>query len=151
MSMSFVKYALGLATALSLVACGGGGGNSGTSSGGTTTPVSADPLLKGSLIDAAGAPANSIGASGHTVLNVTLRDPSGNPIPSQVVNVSGDASQVIFPEGSAGLTNASGVATVKLARASLVATGAGSLTVTFSYKVGSITRYPNGAAPPTAD
>ena len=149
--MSFVKYAVGLATALSLVACGGGGGSSGTSSGGATTPVSADPLLKGSLVDAAGAATNSIGASGYTVLNVTLKDPSGNPIPDQVVAVSGDASQVIFPEGSAGLTNASGVATVKLARASLVATGAGSLTVTFSYKVGSITRYPNGSAPPTAD
>lgn len=149
--MSFVKYAVGLTTALLLVACGGGGGSSGTSSGGTTTPVSADPVLKGSLVDAAGAATNSIGASGYTVLNVTLRDPSGNPIPDQVVNVSGDASQVIFPEGSAGLTNASGVATVKLARASLVATGAGSLTATFSYKVGSITRYPNGSAPPTTD
>ena len=113
--------------------------------------MSADPLLKGSLVDAAGAATNSIGASGYTVLNVTLRDPSGNPIPDQVVNVSSDASQVIFPEGSAGQTNSSGVATVKLARASLVATEAGSLTVTFSYKVGSITRYPNGSAPPTAD
>lgn len=151
MSMNFVRYAVGLATALSLVACGGGGGNAGTSSGGTTAPISADPLLNGSLVDAAGVATNSIGASGYTVLNVTLKDPGGNPIPNQVVDVSGDASKVIFPEGSAGLTNASGVATVKLARASLVATGAGSLTVTFSYKVGSITRYPNGSAPPTAD
>jgi hypothetical protein len=151
MSMSFVKCAVGLAAVLALVACGGGGGSAGTSSGGTTTPISADPLLSGSLRDAAGAATNSIGASGYTVLNVTLKDPSGNPIPNQVVDVSGDVGKVIFPEGSAGLTNALGVATVKLARASLVATGAGSLAVTFSYKVGSITRYPNGTAPPTAD
>ena len=151
MSMSFVKYAVGLAAVLSLVACGGGGGSAGTSSGGTITPVSADPVLKGSLLDVAGAATSSISASGYTVLNVTLKDPSGNAIPNQVVDVSGDATQIVFPEGSAGLTNSSGVATVKLARASLVASGAGSLTVTFSYKVGSITRYPNGSAPPTAD
>ena len=146
MSMSSFKYAVGLIAALLLVACGGGGGSAGTSSGGTTTPISADPLLSGSLVDTAGAATNSIGASGYTVLNVTLKDPGGNPIPNQVVDVSGDASKVIFPEGSAGLTNASGMATVKLARASLVAIGAGSLTVTFSYKAGSITRYPNGSA-----
>ena len=149
--MRLLKYVVGLALVAGLAACGGGGGSAGTPSGGTTTPISADPLLNGSLVDTAGAATNSIGASGYTVLNVTLKDPGGNPIPNQVVDVSGDASKVIFPEGSAGLTNASGVATVKLARASLVASGASSLTVTFSYKVGSITRYPNGSAPPTAD
>ena len=149
--MRLLKYVVGLAFVAGVTACGGGGGSAGTPSGGTTTPISADPLLNGSLVDTAGAATNSIGASGYTVLNVTLKDPGGNPIPNQVVDVSGDASKVIFPEGSAGLTNASGVATVKLARASLVASGAGSLTVTFSYKVGSITRYPNGSAPPTVD
>jgi hypothetical protein len=68
-----------------------------------------------------------------------------------VIEVSGDATKIVFPEGSAGLTNASGVASVKIARASLVASGAGSLTVTFSYKVGALTTYPNGSPPPTAD
>jgi hypothetical protein len=60
-------------------------------------------------------------------------------------------AKVIFPEGGSGLTNSEGVATVKVGRASLVASGAGSLTITFSYKVGSITTYPDGSAPPTSD
>jgi hypothetical protein len=103
------------------------------------------------LVDASGAATASISASGYTVLNVSLKDPGGLPIPNQVIEVSGDATKIVFPEGSAGLTNASGVASVKIARASLVASGAGSLTVAFNYKVGALTTYPNGSLPPTAD
>lgn len=147
--MKYFKYVVGLVLAVALAACGGGGGNPGTSSGGTV--ASADPLLTGSLSDASGVATNSIGASGYTVLNVTLRDPSGRAIPNQVIDVAGDATKIVFPEGNAALTNSSGVASIKLARASLVASGAGSLTVTFSYKAGSITTYPNGSAPPTVD
>lgn len=158
--MKLLNYVLGLAVTVALTACGGGGGNPGTptggtttgnGAGGTTTPVSADPQLAGSLFDAAGAATNAIGASGYTVLNVTLKDPSGLAIPNQVIDVSGDATKIVFPEGNAGLTNSAGVATIKLARASLVASGAGSLTVTFSYKAGSITTYPSGSIPPTTD
>lgn len=152
--MNFLKYECGLALALVLTACGGGGGDAGTPSGGSSpvaTPVSTNPVLTGSLVDASGAPTSSISASGYTVVNVSLKDPGGLPIPNQVVDVSGDASKIVFPEGGSGLTNAAGVASVKIARASLVASGAGSLTVTFSYKVGSLTTYPNGSPPPTAD
>lgn len=149
--MNLLKYVSVLAVALTLTACGGGGGSPGTTSGGTVTQVSSDPKLSGNLVDASGTATASISASGYTLLNITLKDPSGLAIPNQVIDVSGDATKVIFPQGNAGLTNAAGVASVKLARASLVASGAGSLTVTFSYKVGSISTYPNGSAPPTAD
>lgn len=166
--MNFIKCIAALGLALALVACGGGGGSSGTptsgggsslgtstgGSGGTvTTPVvvNTDPVLTGGLVDLAGTATSSISASGYTVLSVTLTDPSGKGIPNQVISATGDATKVAFPEGSAGLTNASGVATIKVARASLFATGADSLTVTYSYKFGSLTTYPDGSAPPTAD
>jgi hypothetical protein len=85
------------------------------------------------------------------LLSVTLTDPKGNPIPNQVIDVSGDTTKVSFPEGPTGLTNSSGVATIKIARASLTANGAGSLTVTYSYKAGSLLNYPDGSPAPTVD
>ncbi len=118
----------------------------------STTVVSQDPILKSpTLRDAAGLSTNSLSASGNTLLSVTLTDPSGLGIPNQVIDVAGDPTQVVFPEGSSGLTNASGVATIKVARASLLASGAGSLTLTYSYKVGAFSSYPNGTLPPSAN
>ena len=115
-------------------------------------PVSDNPVLTSAgLRDASGAATNAISASGFTTLNVTLTSPSGAPLPNQLIVVSGDDAQVKFPEGASGLTNAAGVASIKVARASLSASGAGALTVTYSYKVGSIQSYPNGSAPPTKD
>ena len=117
-----------------------------------TRPVSANPVLTaGGLKDTNGAATTSISASGFTTLNVTLTAPSGAPLPNQLIVVSGDDTQVKFPEGASGLTNAAGVASIKVARASLSASGAGALTATYSYKVGSLTSYPNGSPPPTAD
>jgi hypothetical protein len=103
------------------------------------------------LLDSNGAATTSIAASGITLLSVKLTDPKGNPLPNQLIDVSGDTNQVAFPEGPSGLTNVSGVATIKLTRASLTATGAGSLTVTYSYKVGNFSAYPDGSPAPTAD
>ena len=116
------------------------------------TPVSADPVLKApGLKDSAGAATNSISASGFTTLSVTLTSPSGAPLANQLISVGGDQTQVKFPEGASGLTNAAGVASIKVARASLNASGAGALTVTYSYKAGSISSYPDGSQPPTID
>jgi len=155
--MKIINVLMGGVFAIFLTACGGGGGSpgsSGDSGGGPGSggiPVSADPILSGALQDAAGAVTNSISASGFTVLKVTLTDPSGKGIPNQVVTVTGDATKIVFPEGNGGLTNASGVATIKVARASLFATGADSLTVTYSYKAGSLVAFPDGSLPPTVD
>ena len=151
-----------LALGLLLAACGGGGDpgintrpGTGSGSGDPTTPttptVILPPNLTMSLQDASGGATNSISASGYTVLSVKLADPSGNPIPNQVIEVTADATKVIFPESSTALTNTSGIATIKLARASLVATGAGSLTAIYSYKAGALTNYPDGSTPPTVD
>jgi hypothetical protein len=98
-----------------------GGGSAGTPSGGSGGVVvaSKDPVIKSaSLTDSGGATTTSIGASGYTVLNVALTDPSGRPIANQIIDVTGDNQKVIFPEGSSGLTNAAGVASIKVARAS---------------------------------
>jgi len=152
--MRISKILAGFGLALMLAACGGGGGNPGTPLGGGangTTPVSSDPVLVGKLLDASGADTSSISASGYTTLSVTLKDPSGLGIANQVVSASGDSAQISFPEGGSGLTNANGVASIKVARASLISSGAGSITVTFSYKVGSFTNYPDGTPPPTVD
>ena len=149
--MKFLKYLAALGLALSIVACGGGGGSAGAPISGSANAVSSDPTLSGQLVDGSGVATASISASGYTVLNISLKDPGGLPIPNQVIDVSGDVSKVIFPEGNAGLTNSSGVASIKIARASLTASGAGSLTAAFSYKVGSIAKYPNGSPPPSAD
>ena len=156
--MSLLKYTAGFAVVLSLTACGGGGGNAGTPSGSTAVPTGSGiavaakaPVLTLAMVDASGTSTNSISSSGFTLLKATLNDPSGNPLANQVVSVSGDTSKVIFPEGETALTNASGVATVKLARKDLVSTGAGSLTATYSYKVGSIDKYPDGSLLPSVD
>jgi hypothetical protein len=149
--MSLWKYTVGLAFVAGLTACGGGGGSAGTSSGSPIVATSKSPVLTLLLADAADSSTNSISASGLTVLKAALKDPSGNPLANQVITVSADADQVIFPEGQSGLTNAAGVAVIKLARASLTSTGAGSLTATYSYKAGSLDRFPDGSTPPTAD
>ena len=136
-----------------LTGCGGGGGSAGTPSGsGGAVAVSKDPVIKSaSLADSQGATTNSIGASGYSVLNIVLTDPSGRPIANQIIDVTGDDQKVIFPEGSSGLTNAAGVASIKVARASLMASGAGSLAVTYSYKVGALLNFPDGSPVPTSD
>ncbi|GAB3356289.1 MULTISPECIES: beta strand repeat-containing protein [Giesbergeria] len=126
----------------------------GTSGSGSTTPVNKAPVLQSAgLVDASGASTNSISASGYTTLAVTLASPTGQVIPNQLITVSGDPTQVGFPEGASGLTDASGVARIKIKRAALTATGAGSLTVTYSYKAGTLSSYyPNTSVqPPTAD
>ena len=140
----------------SLVGCGGGGGSGGTPSSGpppalAAVVVNSDPVLAGVLRDPAGALTSSISASGVSALNVTLSDPGGKGIPNQVVSASGDATKVIFPEGSSGLTNAAGIATIKIARASFFATGADALVLSYSYRAGSLATFSNGSAPPTAD
>ena len=151
--MRKILSVIALACAATIVGCGGGGGSAGTSSGsGGSIVKNTDPLIKSaSLVDSGGVITNAIGASGDTVLKVALTDPSGRPLANQLVEVTGDTEKVIFPEGSTGLTNASGEASIKVARTSLIASGAGSLTVTYSYKVGALEKYPDGSPAPTAD
>lgn len=147
--MRFLSYLTYLLIAVVLGACGGGGGSPGLVPG--QAVVKKDPILSLALRDGTGAATNAISASGSTLIVATLTDPSGRPIPNQLINIAGDAAQVIFPEGNTGLTNAAGAATIKVARASLTATGAGSLTGTYSFTPGLFTVYPDGSAAPTID
>ncbi len=141
-----------------LAACGGGGGSAGTSSGGTgggstPTPVPTNniPVLSAGLQDSNGAATSAISASGLTQLLVTVKDPSGNGLAGQLVQVADDANLLTFPESNAALTDAAGVARLKVGRSSLVAVGAGFLTVSYTYKAGSLTIFPNKTTPPSSD
>jgi hypothetical protein len=147
--MRFLSYLSYFLIAVVLSACGGGGGSPGTVPGQVT--VKRNPILSLALQDATGAPTNAISASGNSLLVATLTDPSGRPIPNQLIDVSGDATKVVFPEGNTGLTNGAGMAAIKVARASLNATGAGTLTGTYNFKVGAFSFYPDGSAAPTSD
>ncbi len=141
-----------------LAACGGGGGSPGTSSGsagtgsgGTPVVTSSKPLLSAALQDASGAATSSISASGLTQLQVTVKDPSGNGLSGQVVQVSDDGNRLTFPESNSALTDASGVARLKVGRISLEAVGAGFLTVSYTYRAGSLTVFPDKSTPPGVD
>ncbi len=120
-----------------------------TGTSGSTTTASNDPILTSQGFNNT---SNSISASGATTLTVKLTDPSQIGIPNQVIQVAAPANntQITFPEGTAGLTNSQGIATIKIARASLLASGAGALTVTYDYKPGAFTTYPDGTSPPSA-
>jgi hypothetical protein len=118
----------------------------------TGSPVSPNanyPTLTPVMQTIGGASTNLIDATNYTLVKVTMKDPSGNGIPNQVISVAGDLTKLSFPDGSAALTDGSGVATIKVARANLLATGAGSMTVTYDYKDGMISTYSGGVTPPT--
>ncbi len=150
--MNLSKWIFALVVVSWIAACGGGGGNPGTSSagsGGTAVVVSSYPTLTPSLQTSAGAVTSSIDATSYTLLKVALKDPSGAGIAGQVISVSGDLTKLSFPEGNAALTDSTGTATIKVSRASLNATGAGAMTVSYDYKPGLIASYSGSATPPT--
>lgn len=141
-----------------LAACGGGGGAPGTTSGASNSGTSdsgvvatpAYPKLLAELQTMAGNSTSSIDATGYTLLKVSLKDPSGVAIANQVISVAADSSKLAFPEGNAALTDSQGLATVKMARASLLVNGAGLITVNYDYKPGMIATYSVGASTPGA-
>ena len=150
-------------TAVSLItACGGGGGSPGAVSGsttsgtvtspGTTVTTAKPPILTVSLLDQSGTATPYIGSSGLMTLKAVLTDPSGNVLPGQLVSVASSSSNVVFPVGTAAITNSSGIANLSVTRASLTAVGSGAITATHSYKVGgSLASYPDGSALLAAD
>lgn len=145
--MRFISFLTTCLIALLLAACGGGGGSPGVKSGSDSASVNNHPTLTAGLPDVGSNPSNAIATAGLTTLAVTLKAPNGQGIPNQPVDVAPD-DKLLFPEGGTSLTNANGVATFKVARASLEATGSGSLVISYNYKVGSIATYPDGSLPP---
>ncbi len=87
------------------------------------------PLLQLEMRDAAAALTTTIGSSGLTTLKAILKFADGTPVTSKRVDVTGDLTKIALPEGSSQLTDSvTGIATIKVSRASATAGGAGTLT-----------------------
>lgn len=87
----------------------------------------APPVLSLSLTDASNSTTSSIGSSGVTSINATLRFADGTPVVQKRIDITGDPTKVSFPEGSSQLTNSNGTAVIRVARTSLSGGGAGTL------------------------
>lgn len=132
-----------------LSSCGGGGGSAGTttfgSTGtatgttGTTGTSNTIPVLTSSLVDANGNNINSISGGDIATVNVKFVTSTGAPIPNAVVTVTGDATLVQITPSTA-LTDATGVASVKIKPASF--TAAGALTLSIQAVSGTLTAIP---------
>jgi hypothetical protein len=117
---------------------------------GSSGATSTYPTLTTALQTSGGVASNTIDATGYNLLQLTLKDPGGVGLANQLVTVTGDLTKLSFPDGMTALTNASGVATIKVTRANLLATGAGAMTVTYDYKPGMISSYSVGTPPASA-
>lgn len=136
--------ALALASTLVLVACGGGGGNPGSTSGtgsgavgggtgaDTTTPAPvATATLAVTLVDANGTASSALSGTAPLTARATVKDKDGKVVAGAIVAFATDAKLGLFtPSAGTSLTDATGVATIGLRAATLLANGAGSLTAT---------------------
>ena len=86
------------------------------------------PLLQLELRDAANSVTNTIGSSGLTTLKAILKFSDGTSVSQKRIDITGDLTKITFPEGSSQLTDSSGIATIKVTRASATVGGAGTLT-----------------------
>ena len=86
------------------------------------------PLLQLELRDAANSVTNTIGSSGLTTLKAILKFSDGTAVSQKRIDITGDLTKITFPEGSSQLTDSSGIATIKVTRASATVGGAGTLT-----------------------
>ena len=134
--MRLFKYFSFIALSLVLCACGGGGGSSGAVGGGTDTgnTTSTDTLLTLELKNSAGIATQSLDASGTADLTATLTTRNGAPIASQVVSLSNLllTSRITYPNGSSAVTDASGIAKIKVKRLNLFEFGTDIVSVRFS-------------------
>lgn len=83
------------------------------------------PVLSLVLRDASNLPTSVVAASSTTDLVATLRFADGTPVAQKRIDITTDLTKVAFPEGSSQLTNASGVAVVRVNRAANNNGGAG--------------------------
>lgn len=130
--MKRLKYLLGLALSLSLMACGGGGGSPGTVAGGSgnsgTATLSASIIV--GMRSAAGGATNSVPQAGVTA-TATVKDSLGAPVAGKLVTFSADSTLIRFsPSTGQVLTDGSGVASISVIPASLTTVGAGTMNAT---------------------
>lgn len=134
--MNLLKYAMGLALAAALTACGGGGGNSGTVSGSTTgsgstgsSATTSAPAITLSIVDAAGTAvtSNAIGSGTLFYVKALVKSASGSAVANKLVTFATASTVATLAQASV-LTDASGIAKVQISPASLTG-NAGNLVV----------------------
>jgi hypothetical protein len=146
----FLRILGGLLLAILMTACGGGGGSPGTtpvggggggsgSGGGGSTPPAGGPTVVLSIVNAAGTASTRISLGGSYMARATLRDSAGAAVANRLVSfsVSNEAIAVVSPTSA--LTDASGLAQVAIAPASITSLGAATLTADATIDGGSVT------------
>ncbi len=88
------------------------------------------PALTLELTDAAGAKVNAISVVAPGTAKATLKNTAGAVVPNSVVTFSTDSTLATITPAATALTDASGVATVKLNAATITAVGATNITAT---------------------
>ncbi|HVR52755.1 MAG TPA: hypothetical protein VMS38_23735 [Pseudorhodoferax sp.] len=108
-----------------LAACGGGGGSGGTpgggTGGGTPTPT---PVMTVAIVNGSGATVSSVNVGGAFMAQATLKSASGVAIAGRLVTFEVSDTTVATLTPATALTDASGLAQVKIEPASLSARGA---------------------------
>jgi len=144
--MNLLKYAMGLALAMALTACGGGGGNPGTVSGtvgsgtgigstgtgstgtGSTGTATKTPTITVTIVDATDTTvtSNAIGSGALFYAKAVVRNASGSAVANKLVTFATASTVATLGQASA-LTDANGVAKVQISPVSLTAANAGNL------------------------
>ena len=104
----------------------------GSADSGATVARADPPVFRLELRDSANQLTNAISSSGFTTVRATLKFEDGTPVTQKRIDITGDLAKVAFPEGNSQLTDAQGVADIKVARASLTVNGAGTFSITAS-------------------
>ncbi|MGB0624075.1 MAG: hypothetical protein ACPGLW_04450, partial [Luminiphilus sp.] len=111
-------------------ACGGGGGGSDSGGGFVPPPAPQGATISVSLSNIAGQQITEISPVQQGVFRINVSDPSGNPLPQEVVSATTTLGQLIPDTGTA-LTDDAGVAVLYVAADG--ANGAGTLTATSTF------------------
>lgn len=130
---SRVLIALLSFSAFIVAGCGGSAVTTSATSG-TTTGTSAAATggsITISLVNSSGTSVTSISSAAPAIVRATLIDTNGAAVPNAVVAFTTDATKgTITPTGGTALTDATGIASVSLAPASVSAAGASTVTAT---------------------
>ena len=128
---------LGLGMSAALIACGGGGGSAGGGGaggsgagnpGGAGNTISDKPSVVVSIVNASNVAATKITAGGGFQARAIVKDASGAAVVDKRVTFSIEGSTVATLTEDSALTDASGVAMVPIAPASIAIGGAATLT-----------------------
>ena len=137
-----MKVLCGVLLAAMMAACGGGGGSAGTTSGtggssGGSGGTATAPTVTVSVVNGAGTATSGITVGGSYAAQAVVKDAAGAAVANRLVTFELSNTAIATLTPATALTNASGVAQVAIAPASITAIGA--TTLTASAVVGSAT------------